>query len=233
MKKIYEGRTKEDAIRTACEELNVDKDDLIVEVLEDDEPKKTMFSILDRKRVKIEVEVKKTKSKTKKTENRRDNRKGKNIDSKSLEENKVLLIKVLDEFKELFKNDEFNYTLDVDKNFINVSIEVNKNNRWIGYRGRTLNSLQNVLTAILASNFNQYVRVYVNIGNYKEERRKQLENLAGKVSKTVIKTKKKITLEPMSSYERKIVHDFIAKDDRLKSESIGEEPKRKVVISLK
>lgn len=232
MKKIYEGRTREDAIRIACEDLNVDKEDLVVEVLEDDEPKKTMFSILDRKRVKISVEVKKQKRKAKESKSEKPAKKAikstENIDS-----NIELLDKVLKEFAEMYKKDNFAYEINKADNAIHVNIDVDKKNRWIGYRGKTLNAIQSILTAILMANFNEYTRVFVNIGTYKEERRKQLETLAAKVSATIKKTKKKVVLEPMSSYERKIIHDFIAKDPDLKSESIGDEPNRKVVVSLK
>lgn len=228
MKKIYEGRTREDAIRVACEDLNVDKEDLVVEVLEDDEPKKTMFSILDRKRVKISVEVKKQKRKAKESKVKKPAKSTDNIDS-----NIELLDKVLKEFAEMYKKDNFTYEIDKTDNAIHVNIDVDKKSRWIGYRGKTLNAIQSILTAILMANFNEYTRVFVNIGTYKEERRKQLETLAAKVSATIKKTKKKVVLEPMSSYERKIIHDFIAKDPDLKSESIGDEPNRKVVVSLK
>ncbi len=236
MKKIYEGRTKEDAIREACKDLNLEKEDLIVEVLEDEIPKKTMFNILDRKRIKIEVQVKKIKTEKKANnfnENKKTKRKERKMDQENIDENIALLEKVLNEFEKQFKEDEFSFKIEQNKNDINVLIEVNKNNKWIGYRGKTLNALQTLLTAILASNFQQYARVYVNIGKYKEERKKQLESLAEKISKTVLKTKKKVTLEPMSSYERKIIHDYISKEENLKTESIGEEPNRKVVVSLK
>lgn len=233
MKKVYEGRTKEDAIREACKDLNVEKEDLIIEVLDDEVPKKTMFSILDRKRVKIEVQISKKEKNISKNKEKKKDKKERNLDLENIDANIKLLEKVLNEFKEEFKEDDFEYKIEKDKNNLNVSIDVNKKSKWIGYRGKTLNALQSVLTAILASNFDNYLRVYVNIGTYKEERKKQLESLAEKVLNTVKNTKKKITLEPMSSYERKIIHDYISKDEMLKTESIGEEPNRKVVVSLK
>lgn len=233
MKKIYEGRTKEEAIRAACIDLNVDKEDLVVEVLEDEMPKKTMFSILDRKRVKIEVEVKLNKNNKTKNKTQKKAKTNNKLEQNDIDKNIDLLKKVLDELVKQFIKDDFQYTIEQEKNNINVLINVNKNNKWIGYRGKTLNALQTILTATLASNSNQYARVYVNIGKYKEERKQQLESLASKISKTVLKTKKKITLEPMSSYERKIIHDYISKEENLKSESIGEEPNRKIVISIK
>lgn len=227
MKKIYEGRTKEDAIREACKDLNVEKENLIIEVLDDETPKKTMFNILDRKRVKIEVQIKKNNKKNV------ENKEEKILDNKNIEENKKILEKVLNEIKEKFKEENFEYKIEEEKNYLNVIIEVKNKSKWIGYRGKTLIAIQSVLTAVLASNLNHYTRVFVNIGNYKEERKKQLESLAEKVSTTVKKTKKKITLEPMTSYERKIIHDYIARDELLKSESMGEEPDRKIVVSLK
>ena len=97
MKKIYEGRTKEDAIREACKDLNLEKEDLIVEVLEDEIPKKTMFNILDRKRIKIEVQVKKIKTEKKANnfnENKKTKRKERKMDQENIDENIALLEKV-------------------------------------------------------------------------------------------------------------------------------------------
>ena len=68
----------------------------------------------------------------------------------------------------------------------------------------------------------------------KEEKRiKTLEELADKIARTVIRTKKSITLEPMTAYERKIIHTKLQDNDKVKTFSKGEEPYRKVVITLK
>ena len=72
-----------------------------------------------------------------------------------------------------------------------------------------------------------------NIGNYKEKREKTLENLALKLAKSVEKTGKPIKLEPMQAYERKIIHSALQESKTVKTESIGEEPRRRIVISLK
>lgn len=73
----------------------------------------------------------------------------------------------------------------------------------------------------------------MNISNYKEKREKSLEELADKISKTVIKTGKAVTLEPMMAYERKIIHNRLQSSNKVKTYSIGEEPYRKVVITKK
>ena len=68
---------------------------------------------------------------------------------------------------------------------------------------------------------------------YREKRQKTLEELADKIANTVIKNRKAITLEPMQAYERKIIHSRLQTNERVETRSIGEEPRRRVVISLK
>ena len=73
----------------------------------------------------------------------------------------------------------------------------------------------------------------LNIGGYKEKREKDLQDLAEKIAGTVIRRKKTITLEPMTSYERKIIHSKLQENTKVETHRIGEEPNSKVVISLK
>ena len=103
----------------------------------------------------------------------------------------------------------------------------------IGYRGEVLNSLQNILTNVVGKDINGKVRVLLNIGGYREKREKDLEILASKIAGSVIKTRKSITLEPMTAYERKIIHLKLQDNDKVETHSIGEEPYRKLVVSLK
>ena len=65
------------------------------------------------------------------------------------------------------------------------------------------------------------------------KREKALENLAEKLAKTVKKTRKSVTLEPMQAYERKIIHSTLQNSKTVTTESVGEEPRRRVIISLK
>ena len=103
----------------------------------------------------------------------------------------------------------------------------------IGYRGETLYALQAILSSIASKNVDQRVRVILDIEGYKEKREKTLEDLAEKVAKTVVKTRKPITLEPMQPYERKIIHSKLQENSKVQTISVGEEPHRKIVISLK
>ena len=103
----------------------------------------------------------------------------------------------------------------------------------IGYRGEVLNSLQNILNNIACKNSKEKLKVILNIGNYRDKRTKDLEVLADKIARSVIKNGKSITLEPMIAYERKVIHTKLQENDKVKTYSVGEEPHRKVVIDLK
>ena len=93
--------------------------------------------------------------------------------------------------------------------------------------------MQSILTAIAGKGIDQRVRVILDIEGYKAKREKTLEELAEKVAKTVIKTKKPVKLEPMKAYERKIIHSKLQGNNRVETTSVGEEPYRRIIISLK
>ena len=120
-----------------------------------------------------------------------------------------------------------------DKKVIYVEISNSNLGFLIGYRGETLYSLQNILSSIASRGIEKRIRVILDIEGYKAKREKTLEELAEKVAKTVMKTKKPIKLEPMQAYERKIIHSKLQNNNRIKTESVGEEPNRRIIISLK
>lgn len=93
--------------------------------------------------------------------------------------------------------------------------------------------MQNIISSIAGKGIQNRIRVILDIEGYKEKREKTLEDLAEKVAKTVIKTKKSVKLEPMQAYERKIIHSKLQQNSQVETISIGEEPYRRVVISLK
>ena len=136
-------------------------------------------------------------------------------------------------FLKQISDDELTYNIEDDKYYIYVNIEGEKTNSLIGYRGENLNALQTLLGAISNKNIEEKTRVILDISGYRVKRKKVLEELAEKVSKTVIKTRKKVTLEPMSAYERKIIHSKLQNHPKVTTESVGEEPNRKIVVLLK
>ena len=99
----------------------------------------------------------------------------------------------------------------------------------IGRRGETLEALQ-VLVSLAANKGGGYYRVSLNIGDYREKREQALKALAGKISNQVLSTGKNRTLEPMSPYERRIIHTEVQRIDGVQSISVGEGDSRRVVI---
>ena len=227
---ISEGKTTNEAIENGLKKLNVSKNMVDIKVLESEE-KRSFFSILTPRVVKVELTLK---EKSKNSENYAQSKIKKEIilseqEQEKAEQNLNSFIKELsDKLPE-----QVQYKIEKTENFIKVSL-TNKNLGYlIGYRGETLYALQNILTAIAGKGINNKVRVLLDIEGYKERREKTLEDLAEKIAKTVVRTKKSITLEPMQAYERKIIHSKLQENDKVETTSIGEEPHRKIVVSLK
>ncbi len=124
------------------------------------------------------------------------------------------------------------YNIKVLDNELKIEIGGEKVGFLIGYRGETLYAMQSILSSVANKNTEKKVRVLLDVAGYKEKRVKTLEDLAEKLAKTVVKTRKSITLEPMKPYERKIIHSRLQDNNRVTTKSIGEEPRRRVVITL-
>ena len=122
--------------------------------------------------------------------------------------------------------DEKNSTLNVDIEGADMGI-------LIGKRGQTLDSLQYLISLIVNKSNGNYIRVKVDTENYRARRQKTLENLAKNLSFKVKRTKRPVSLEPMNPYERRIIHSALQNDRYVTTHSEGEEPFRRVVISLK
>ena len=143
------------------------------------------------------------------------------------------MLKFLDELISKLPTKDITYEIKNDKNDLLVDINGEDTGYLIGYRGNVLNSLQLILNNVANNDLNERVRVLLNIGGYKQKREKDLKDLAEKIAGTVIRKRKSITLEPMSSYERKIIHSALQDNSKVETHSIGEEPNRKIVVSLK
>jgi spoIIIJ-associated protein len=103
----------------------------------------------------------------------------------------------------------------------------------IGKRGQTLNSLQ-FLTQLVINRFSgQYLNVMVDAEHYRERRNDTLIQLAQRLAQKAVQTKKEVSLEPMPSYERKIIHTALVENKKIKTYSSGEDPHRHIVIAPK
>jgi len=103
----------------------------------------------------------------------------------------------------------------------------------IGRRGQTLDALQ-YLTSIVANRYSdEHIRIVLDAENFRERRRHTLEELAERLAAKVVRTRKEVVLEPMSPHERKIIHSKLQGSTKVRTYSKGEEPNRRIVISLR
>ncbi len=225
---VAEGKTTNEAIENGLKQLKVPRDFVEIKVLQNDD-KRSFFSILAPRVVKVELTVKEN---VKKPETIKTQKTEISISPENQQKAKENVEKFLEEWvKTLPEGTQYH----VSTNETGVEIQIHNSNlgHLIGYRGETLYALQTILSAIAAKGVEQKMRVLLDIEGYKEKREKTLQELAQKVAKTVVKTRKSITLEPMQAYERKIIHSQLQGHPKVETMSIGEEPHRKVVISLK
>ena len=182
---ISEGKTTNEAIENGLKELNVSKNMVDIKVLEN-EGKRSFFSILAPRVVKVQLTLK---------ENNQDanfEKKEKKETELSVEEQekaKNNVEKFLKEFLEKVEKSA-EYSIKISKKGLNVDIKSRDLGFLIGYRGETLYALQNILVAVASKGIENKVRVILDIEGYKAKREKALEELAEKLEKTVIKTKK-------------------------------------------
>lgn len=122
--------------------------------------------------------------------------------------------------------------MELEDNTLNVNVNGDENRLGIliGKRGVTLDSIQYILNLIVNKKSSRYIRVNLDSSGYRDKRKKTLENLAGKMANKVLKTGRSIKLEPMNSYERKIIHTALQDFEGVLTHSEGKDPFRKVVI---
>ncbi len=103
----------------------------------------------------------------------------------------------------------------------------------IGKRGQTLDSLQYLVSLVVNKGSEEYIRVKVDTEDYRKRRKETLENLAKNIAYKVKRTKHPVSLEPMNPYERRVIHSALQNDRYVTTHSEGEEPFRRVVVTLK
>ncbi len=233
---VFEGKTTNEAIEKGLKELKLPKSKVEIKVLEQ-EDKRSFFSILSPRVVKVEMTVKegfvKEQTNVVKTNIMKEIKKDA-VERKPADMN-VVKTTVEDFLKEFVSNlptPDVKYTIETQDNNVIIDINGEDTGYLIGYRGEVLNSIQNVITNIANKGNRDKIKVMLNIGGYREKREKDLENLAMKIAASVVKTGKSITLEPMTAYERKIIHTKLQANNKVTTYSIGEEPYRKLVVAL-
>lgn len=120
-----------------------------------------------------------------------------------------------------------------DSNVVNVNLKGDDMGVLIGKRGQTLDSLQYLVSLVVNKESEEYIHVKVDTENYRQRRKETLENLAKNIAYKVKRTKRSVSLEPMNPYERRIIHSALQNDKYVTTHSEGEEPFRRVVVTLK
>ena len=207
------GKTVEEAIRKGLEELKVSREDVKVEVLE--EPTSGgVLGILSAKLAKVRLTV------------------DKKISDKQAEDTINKVKEILDEFFKI-TNEGIKYNVEKVNNQIILTLTGDNISHLIGYKGKTIEAFQSLLNSMLQREDEEYAKVFVEMNDYKKQKEAKLKKFANKMANNVIKFRRPIKLEPMSAYERLIIHQELAKRGDVETESIGEEPRRRVVIKKK
>ena len=253
--KEFTAKNVDDAITEACESFCVTSDKLDYEVVSSGssgflginakpaiikarvkEDKKEEIKIDDIKvdtKVSSKQEVKSKKEKDKSKENVKEVEKTVSSDINADEvcdkANKFLK-EVFDAMKmEVIVKTTFNQA---DK-ILDIELSGDEMGVLIGKRGQTLDSVQYLVSLVVNRDYSEYIHVKVDTENYRERRKATLENLAKNISYKVRKSRHSVALEPMNPYERRIIHSALQGDRFVTTHSEGEEPFRRVVVTLK
>lgn len=145
--------------------------------------------------------------------------------------------KVEEFLSQVFSAMQIQVNVNIDENqeehTMNIDLSGEDMGVLIGKRGQTLDSLQYLVSLVVNKEEEEYIRVKVDTENYRQRRKDTLENLAKNISFKVRRTGKAVTLEPMNPYERRVIHSALQNDRYVETHSEGDEPFRRVVVTLK
>ena len=146
---------------------------------------------------------------------------------------------VIEHIKELIKGitsdmgSSINMEVKKREDSLNITIYADNNAILIGKNAKTLNALTTIIKQSVYKEIGENYKFVLDIGEYKQKREWNLERMAKQIAREVARTGVEATLEPMNSYERRIIHNTLGQNKKVYTESIGEEPNRCVVIKLK
>ena len=198
------GKTVEEAIDSALTELNIQREDADITIVE--LPSKGLFGILPGKEAVVHVRE--------------------HFDPVLFAADWIeqMLNKMRINARVGVKFQEERIELDITGSNLGVLI---------GRRGQTLDALQYITTLAVNNKTSEFLPVQVDAGGYREKRRTTIQNNARSAKQKAVKTGRKVTLEPMSPAERRFVHMALSDDPEVVTYSIGEEPARRVVVDIK
>lgn len=204
---IKQSRTVEDAIKDALLELDVSEEDVEIEIME--EPSKGLFGLIGTKEAKVKVSVVNDSV---------------HIAQEFLE--KIFTSMNIKADTEIRKEEDILY-VDIH------NVDPSDKGIIIGKRGNTLDSIQYLLSLTINKNKEKYIRVALDIEDYRKKREQTLVKLAEKMAEKAKYTNRPVKLEPMNPFERRIIHSALQKHNGITTYSEGNEPFRRVVIQAK
>ena len=198
-----QGRTEDEAIETALEQLGMSRDDVSVEIVEQ---ARTGFLGLKNTPAIVKVFYE---AKEERTE------------------------QVSDFLTGLFQRMDIKVNLDVSEaeGSVNVIMTGDDPGALIGRRGETLDAIQHLTNYVVNRSVSGRVRINLDAENYRQRRNEALESLAVRTAGKVIKYKRNMTLDPMNAYERHVVHTALQENTQVSTFSVGTEPNRRVVVA--
>lgn len=198
------GKTVEEAVSMALEELNVSRENVEIEII--DEGSKGLFGIIGTRVARVKVI----------------------FEEPCADKARNFLLDVFEKMNVVAQIE-----VEEDENSIMLDVTGEDSGIIIGRRGETLDALQYLTSLVVNKGKDDYKRVSVDIENYRQKREETLLKLADRLAKRVIRYKKSVTLEPMNPYERRIIHASLQNYKNIRTYSVGDDPNRKVVIALK
>ncbi|MFB9326591.1 RNA-binding cell elongation regulator Jag/EloR [Paenibacillus aurantiacus] len=226
MRKIVaSGKTIDDAVRNGLMELNTTMDQVAVTVLE--APSRGLFGLIGVKPAKVEVALIEIESVDDGTPAERAELVG--LRSDPLAEAERFIV-------EVGATMGLSLTVSRSSSREGTTLAVQGSGDLgllIGRRGQTLDAMQYLVNIVANRYSDSHLRIVLDAENFRDRRRKTLEDLSDRLAGRVLRTKKEVVLEPMSSQDRKVIHAQLQNHDRVKTYSKGDEPNRCVVITLK
>jgi len=199
-----QGRTEDEAIEIALEQLGMSRDDVSVEIIE-----QARTGFLGLKNTPAIVKV--------------------IYEAKGGQAEHVETF-----LTGLFERMDIDVDLDIKKedNSINIILTGKEPGALIGRRGETLDAIQHLSNYVVNRSVSDRVRINLDAENYRQRRNEALENLAARTAGKVIKYRRNMTLDPMNAYERHVIHTALQEHKQVSTFSVGSEPNRRVVIAF-
>ena len=200
------GKTIDEAIQNALEMLNTTKDKVTTKVI--DLPSAGFMGVFGSKPAKVEVSV-------------------------NDETDDIIRDFLTEVFDKMQIRAEFEIRFDEEEGIIVVDIKSEQTGVIIGKRGATLDALQYLVSLVVNKGKDEYIKVTLDVENYREKRKRALQDLADKIAQNVQRKRGRYALEPMNPYERRIIHASLQNYKNIITYSEGEEPNRHIVIEYK